>query len=407
MQDTLFTHRESPSSKGEGSGSLAGVRVLIQPNLSVKGWPAEAGSLALENHVALEDAAIVEKLHAAGAVITGSTRMGELGLGLSGDKTAEALAVEPADAAIVTDTMGEARYAALAAGFMGFKPSYGICSRLGLIGLVPSMESPGILSRSPETILRIMAAISGPDKRDFSMLSEGFPDFTAPLEKSAPVKTAGILTDCYESLDREEAAAFKKAAAALEKEGISIRELRFPDFPLFRKIHNVIGSVEASSAAGKYDSVRYGHRAPGTRNWNEMYIKSRQESFGPMVKAWLFQGAYFQFSNYEAFVDACRIRRRLLDQTNLLFREADILLLPTRRRKPDAFRLNTVKALYEAFELSCMANLTGMPAISLPGLATLDDQDLGLQAIAPFLHDPILPALARMISNPEKGNLDS
>jgi len=149
-----------PSPPAGGDGPLGGVRVTVQPNLSVRDWPTEAGSKALERFVALEDATAVERLRAAGAAVVGSTRMSELGFGLAGDSSAAALAGNICDAALVTDTLGEARWAAAAAGAVGFKPSHGVVSRLGLIGLVPSMECLGVVAGSVERAAAVMAAVA-------------------------------------------------------------------------------------------------------------------------------------------------------------------------------------------------------------------------------------------------------
>ena len=115
--------------------------------MSVRGWPTEAGSVALQGFVAIEDATVIERLQKAGAVIVGCTRMSELGFGLNGDTTGRALCRRRADMALMTDMMGEARMTASRIGVYGFKPTNGIVSRFGLIGLVPSMECFGILAK--------------------------------------------------------------------------------------------------------------------------------------------------------------------------------------------------------------------------------------------------------------------
>ncbi|MDD5534116.1 MAG: amidase family protein, partial [Syntrophales bacterium] len=134
----LFTHRETDPAAVSGRPGLplSGRRVVIQPNMSRRGWPCNAGSRALENYTALEDAAIIPRLEKSGAHLAGNSRMSELGFGLSADTTVQALIEKEADIALMTDTMGEARVAAARAGIFGFKPSGGIVSRFGLIGLV-------------------------------------------------------------------------------------------------------------------------------------------------------------------------------------------------------------------------------------------------------------------------------
>lgn len=146
--------------------------------------------------------------------------------------------------------------------------------------------------------------------------------------------------------------------------------MSFPDYPLFALVHRIAGSVEASSCAGRYDSVRYGPRAPGARNWNEMYLLSRGAAFGPLVKSYLFQGAFFQFERYGAFEDACRIRARLLAGMRQLTAHADFLLLPAGGRPGKDGAADAASAslpgTYAEFASTLFANVTGQPALYLP-----------------------------------------
>ena len=139
MQETIFSYMDPAPPRASENGILTGLTVAIQPNLSVRGWPAQAGSRALEGFTAIEDATVVERLRQAGATIKGATYMSELGLGLTGNTGADALKNNKADIVLITDNLGESRVSACAAGVFGFKPSYGIESRFGLIGLIPSM----------------------------------------------------------------------------------------------------------------------------------------------------------------------------------------------------------------------------------------------------------------------------
>lgn len=169
------------------------------------------------------------------------------------------------------------------------------------------------------------------------------------------------------------------------------------EFDLFRTVHQVVGAVEASSSAGKYDGVRYGHRAASAKNWNEMYLKSRAESFGLTVKAYLFQGAYFQFENYDAFEDACRIRARLVKAMENLLARVDAVAFPTQRKGHPADKAETVSRIYEAFLLTLAANVTGLPALQIPGVAGDGAFDPGLQLVGKRLSDArLLSAGARL-----------
>ena len=153
----LFTYRNASSEPPAAGGPLSGLRVAVQPSLSVRGWPCDAGSRALTGYLAPADATAAGRLTLAGARLVGSSRMAELGFGLAGDTTARALRDGHADLALLTDTLGEARVAAARAGLVGFKPSYGLVSRCGLIGLVPSMECLGMAAADPAQMLDALA----------------------------------------------------------------------------------------------------------------------------------------------------------------------------------------------------------------------------------------------------------
>jgi aspartyl-tRNA(Asn)/glutamyl-tRNA(Gln) amidotransferase subunit A len=214
---------------------------------------------------------------------------------------------------------------------------------------------------------------------------------------------AGVVKECYEVLNESEAEAFKAGLAKLEEAGFRIQEVSLEDFNLFRTVHNVIGSVEASSSAGKYDGVRYGHRAASARNWNEMYLNSRGESFGTLIKAYLFQGAYFQFENYPSFEDACRIRGRLVRHMAGLFEKVDVLVFPTRKLKPDTAGAATINEIYEVFSLTLPANVTGQPSLNIPFIANDSGVDVGLQVLGPHRSDARLLALGVRLSPTSKG----
>ena len=400
MQEKLFTYMDSSPSTGLNDGLLGEISIAIQPNMSVRGWPIEAGSRALEGFTAIYDATVIKRLKQAGANIKGSICMSELGFGLAGDTGAMVLNTGEVDSVLITDTMGEARMAACMAGVIGFKPSYGIVSRFGLIGLVPSMECFGILAKNLDDIAKVMSVVVGNDSRDLSMpeFGAGFeiPDFSQVFETDEPIRTCGIIKECLEILEKDESRAFDAVISRLVKSGLQIQEARLKDFDLDRIVHNVIGSVEASSSAGKYDGVRYGHRTNTAKNWNEMYMNSRAESFGLLVKNYLVQGAYFQYENYDAFIDAARIRTRLLAQTEAALEGLDVLMLPTRHAAFDPFSACTINTVYDVFSWTLLSNITGHPAITLPGMVTFGDVDLGLQLIGSRFQD------ARLLSTADR-----
>lgn len=392
-----YTHSASPSSM---DGPLAGKSFSIQPNMSVRGWPTDAGSKALEGFVPLETATVIERIQAKAGSVVGSTLMSELGLGLHEDMAAAAIRDRHCDVALVTDLMGESRFVACEAGAFGFKPSYGLVSRFGLIGLVPSMEAFGLVSMSLPDIVRALEAIAGPDDRDTSMVEGDIPDFSQVGSTRDKVKRIGVIRECVASLTKEESEDFNKSLTCLEDLGARIEEVSMPDYRLFRLVHNLVGATEASSSAGKYDGVRYGHRTAESENWNEMYIRSRAECFGVLVKSYLFQGAYFQFESFSAFEDACRIRRRLVDGMDAFFDQVDLVASPMPRIKASGSPGSaTLKEVYDAFECSLAPNVTGQPCLSLPGsLVRSGKEKVGIQLTGRFLDDVRLLSFASRLT---------
>ena len=394
----------SPAVAEAAVGPLAGMSVAVRPDLSVRGRLTDAGSRALAGFHALADATVIARLKAAGASLAGATRMAELGFGLNGETMPRVLAEGHAQLGLVTDTLGEARVAACTAGWFGFKPSYGLTSRFGLVGLVPSMECIGVLARDPADLAAALAVMAGEDGEDPAMSSGPPPDFAGTRVPDGPPGRVVVPRQCRAGLRPSEAGAFQRALETLAGAGFEVRDTSLAGFDLFPVVHRIVGSVEASSAAGKYDGVRYGHRAQSAGNWNEMYLRTRAEGFGTRVKALLFQGAYFQFENYPAFERACVLRRRLVGETDELFGRADLLALPTRQHEPDPCRAETLRDTYAAFRLTLAANVAGLPALHIPGLNLDAGTDLGLQLLGPRLGDArVLAAGARLSTHIHQG----
>ncbi len=398
VKDSIFIY-ENPQAAGPGKGRLQGLKVALQPSISVAGWPAEAGSRALANFKALEDATIVQRLRGAGAYLCGSTRMSEFGFGLQGSSAGEALRRKAADSELVMDFMGESRLAAMRAAACGFKPGYGLLSRLGLIGLIPSMECCGVLSADIDTIRGILAAAAGPDELDFSLPDEKAPDFS-PLKIEPAQTSIGFIREAQATLPAGQEQVFRASLDGLKKAGFILKELSLPEFDLFSLVHQIVGPVEASSCSGRYDSVRYGPREPGAKNWNEMYLLSRGAAFGPLVKSYLFQGAYFQFERYGSFEDACRIRARLVAGMQRLAEQADFLAFPAVDAAPQAAPA-TLAETYAQFASTLFANVAGWPALYLPPVSAA--AGAGFQLSGPRLSDARLLALGEHILNARRG----
>ncbi len=397
MDSAFFYH--NPETAAPGSGELQGLKIAIQPNISAAGWPTDAGSRALVNFTALEDATIVKRLREAGACLCGSTRMSEFGFGLQNSRAGAALQQGSADVELIMDLMGESRLAASHAGVCGFKPGYGLISRFGLVGLIPSMECCGVLSRNLKNIRDVLKTVAGQDGLDFSLPEEKMPDFSSPEKINPPEITIGIVSEAQAGLTAGQEKMFRDFVDDLKQAGFPLREMSLPDFSLFELVHKIVGSVEASSCAGRYDSVRYGERVKGAKNWNDMYLLSRGAAFGSLLKNYLFQGAFFQFERYSAYEDACRIRARLLADMQRLTSEADFLVFPLVNDVPPGDPASLV-GTYAQFASTIFANVTGQPVLYLPAS---NAGQTGFQLAGPRLGDSRLLALGEHLLNLRRG----
>jgi len=397
MHSEIFAHVNQATCAAENHGRLFGKRVGVQSLFCVRGWPCTGGSKALEGFHPLEDATVIQRLKTEGAVLAGSTRSSELGLGIAGDGAAKAVSQGLVHAALMMDTLGEARVAAVKAGLFGFKPSWGRVSRFGLMGLAPSMECCGMLASNLDDIARMLETVAHIDERDPSMAAD------KPTGTSPALTRAGVFKELQDLLEPQERSAFSQAVSRLEQAGLTIREAQYKDLSLFAAVHQVIAAVEASSSCGKFDGVRFGHRASGGKNWNEMYLQTRRESFGPLMKAFLFQGAYFQFEDYAAFEQACRIRTRLVQGLAKLLENLDVLVLPALHAKREPASPRDIEELYRAFSLTLPASVAGLPAIALPGMVRCDGRDLGLQLVGSWGTDQGMLALAQRLTTLTQG----
>ena len=387
--DSVFFYRNNIKAASR-SGALQKIKIALQPNISVAGWPTETGSNALAGFKALENATVAEHAVKAGAQLIGYTRMSEFGFGLKNSMAGSALQKKAADVELVLDLAGEARLAALRAGVCGFKPSYGLVSRFGLAGLIPSMEAISILSMNIKNIRGILQAVAGADERDSSMPEEKTPDLK-PTKIDPKKTTLGVIKENLSEMPAKERESFDRKLNEFKKAGFSVKELPFPDFSQFLAVHQIVGSVEASSCAGRYDSVRYGKREPQAKNWNEMYLSSRGAAFGTLLKSYLIQGAYFQFESYAAYENACRLRARLVAQMKNLTAQADFIIIPAVNQAASE-NPATLAETYTQFIYTVFANVTGQPVLFLP-----DKSGAGFQFTAARLGDGQLLSLGEYL----------
>jgi aspartyl-tRNA(Asn)/glutamyl-tRNA(Gln) amidotransferase subunit A len=383
--------------RGE-AGPLTGIPIAHKDVLMTAGLRTTCGSRMLENFTAPYDAFVVEGLKRAGTVIVGKTNMDEFAMGSSSETSyfgpvknpwnveyvpggssggsSAAVAARLVAGATGTDTGGSIRQPASLSGICGLKPTYGVCSRYGLIAFASSLDQAGTFAQTAEDCALLLNAMAGHDPRDSTSLDRPVEDYTRLLRERTPGKPlAGVrigLPKEYlgEGVDADVAAAVDAAIGVLRTLGATTVDVALPNVNLSVPVYYVIAPAEASSNLSRFDGVRYGHRAAKYDDLLDMYRKSRAEGFGAEVKRRILVGTYvLSHGYYDAYyLKAQQVRRLIADGFRHAYERCDVILGPT--SPSPAFKLgaksdNPVQMyLNDIFTIA--ANLTGAPAISIP-----------------------------------------
>jgi len=393
------------------AGPLAGVPIAHKDVLMTEGLRTTCGSRMLENFVAPYDAHVVAGLRKAGTVLVGKTNMDEFAMGSSNETShfgpvrnpwnlayvpggssggsAAAVAARLVPAATGTDTGGSIRQPASLSGICGFKPTYGVSSRYGLIAFASSLDTPGPFARTALDCALLQNAMSGHDPRDATSLDRPHEDVARLIREKAGAKPLeglriGLPAEYFgEGIDAEVAAAMDAALAAFRSLGATTVAITLPVVKLSVPVYYVIAPAEASSNLSRFDGVRYGHRAARYDDLDDMYRKSRAEGFGAEVKRRILVGTYvLSHGYYDAYyLKAQKVRRLIANDFARAWRECDVIMGPT--APSPAFKLGAKTddpvQMYLNDIFTIAANLTGMPAISIPAGFTKAGLPIGLQ----------------------------
>jgi aspartyl-tRNA(Asn)/glutamyl-tRNA(Gln) amidotransferase subunit A len=397
--------------RSSDAGPLTGIPLAHKDVLMTAGLKTTCGSRMLANFIAPYDAFVVERLRNAGTVLVGKTNMDEFAMGSSTETSwfgparnpwdpafvpggssggsAVAVAARLIPAATGTDTGGSIRQPASLSGICGLKPTYGACSRYGLVAFASSLDHPGPFARTAEDCALLLNAMAGHDPRDSTSVDRPREDYTRLLREprgAKPLEGLHIgLPDEYrgEGIDAEVAAAIDAAIVDLEKLGATIKRIRLPAVKHSVPVYYVIAPAEASSNLSRFDGVRYGHRAEKYGDLMEMYKKTRAEGFGAEVKRRILVGTYvLSHGYYDAYyLKAQKVRRLIADDFKRAYAECDVIVGPT--APSAAFKIGD-KAddpvqMYLNDIFTIAANLTGAPAISIPCGVTRARLPIGLQ----------------------------
>ncbi len=393
----------------EPLGKLFGVVVAIKDNICYRQHKLSAGSKILEGFVSLYNATVVERLLAEDAILIGRTNCDEFAMGSSNENSAygrvlnaqdntrvpggssggSAVAVQAGlcQVSLGSDTGGSIRQPASFCGIVGLKPTYGRVSRYGLIAYASSFDQIGPFARSVEDAALVLEVISGKDNYDATTSSTLVPAYSQQLAFDKKARVAVFpSTLSSEGLHEEVRTASEALMAALKAEGNAVEEVPFELLDHLIAAYYVLTTAEASSNLARFDGVHYGYRSPNAIELESVYKKSRTEGFGKEVKNRIMLGTFVLSSGYyDAYYSrAQKVRRILTEKLRLLFKDYDFILMPTSPTVAFKFGEKTENPveMYLADIYTVLANLTGIPAISLPLATNKEGLPIGIQLLA-------------------------
>ena len=412
---------------GETAGPMDGIPVAVKDLFCTHGALTTAGSHILDGFMPSYESSVTLNLFFAGAVMLGKTNLDEFAMGSanvtsyygpvknpwaaqSGDKrgkdlvpggssggSACAVAARMAPGAIGTDTGGSIRQPASFSGTVGMKPTYGRCSRWGIVAFASSLDQAGPLTRTVEDAAIMLGAMAGHDPKDSTSAPLDVPDFTASLSGGVKGLKVGIPKEyTLDGMPAEIEALWAQGRDWLEAQGAECVEVSLPHTKYALPTYYIVAPAEASSNLARYDGVRYGLRIDGD-SLDEMYEVTRAEGFGEEVRRRVLIGTYVLSAGYynAYYIKAQKVRTLIADDFRNAFAEVDVLLTPTAPSAAFAIgeKMDDPVAMYLNDVFTVPASLAGLPAISMPAGLDGDGLPLGLHLIAkPFDEETLFRA---------------
>ncbi|MGI6443179.1 MAG: Asp-tRNA(Asn)/Glu-tRNA(Gln) amidotransferase subunit GatA [Synergistaceae bacterium] len=420
------TRVDAVIARGENPGLLAGVPFLVKDNICTEGIKTTCGSKMLQNWVPLYDSTAVKNMREAGAVLLGKTNMDEFAMGdttetsffgrtknprnisfIAGGSSggsAAAVAAGFCPIALGTDTGGSIRQPSAFCGVHGMKPSYGQVSRYGVVGYASSLDQVGPITRSIEDMATVMDVLAKADTNDstcdafdrqsFSLLGKG--------KQELKGKKIAILSGYDKKLvDKQLLEAIDQTVKICIEEGADVFEVELPIALKYAvACYNIVAFSDASSKLACYDGMRYGYHEDG-KNLSEMYKKSRSSGFGEEVRHRIIIGTAFLTQGYyeEYYIPATKVRQLIVEEFMNLYQKADVLISPVSPTLPN--REGIIEELdaqsYLKTFFTCIANLAGIPALSLNVGFTPEGVPTNVQLCCPRYEDGTLLSIATII----------
>ncbi len=410
---------------GEQVGELAGVPVAVKDNMCTTFGATTCASKILENFHSPYNAAVVEKLLGADAVIVGKTNLDEFAMGSSTENSGLKQTVNPWDtsrvpggssggstaavaagmcyAALGSDTGGSIRQPASLCGVVGLKPTYGRVSRYGLVAYGSSLDQIGPVTRTVADAALLMNVIAGHDERDSTSVDEREApvcDYLEKLDEPVSGLKIGVVPALNAGADEQVQKAVADALEVYKGLGAEVVEIEIPHFDYAIAAYYMVATAEASSNLARYDGVHYGHRTKEASDYVEVYSKSRAEAFGKEVKRRIMLGTYALSSGYydAYYLKALKVRNLIRGDFTKAFEKCNCVMMPI--SPTTAFKIgekvDDPLTMYLSDIYTIAANLAGVPGISIPCGFDGDNLPIGLQIIAPVFDEQKLLRIAHM-----------
>jgi aspartyl-tRNA(Asn)/glutamyl-tRNA(Gln) amidotransferase subunit A len=398
--------------KGGTVGALDGIALAIKDLFCTDGVQTTAGSHILEGFKPPYESTVTANLWKAGAVMLGKVNMDEFAMGSSnltshfggvgnpwqrkGDNrrlvpggssggSAASVAARMALGATATDTGGSIRQPAAFTGTVGIKPTYGRCSRWGIVAFASSLDQAGPMARSVKDCAIMLGVMAGHDPKDSTSVDLPVPDYTKALTGDVRGLRVGIPKEYrLDGMSPEIEKLWHEGAEWLKKAGAEIKEVSLPHTKYALPTYYIIAPAEASSNLARYDGVRFGLRVPG-ESLDDMYEKTRAEGFGKEVRRRIMIGTYVLSAGYydAYYLKAQRLRTLIARDFDRAFKNVDVILTPSTPSAAFAEGEGTDDPIqmYLNDVFTVTANLVGLPGISVPGGLDSQGLPLGLQLI--------------------------
>ena len=411
---------QSKIDKGEKVGKLAGIPIGIKDIICTKGVKTTCASKMLENFVAPYDATVVEKLKDENIINLGKLNMDEFAMGGSTEysyfkKTrnpwnlnkvpggssggsAAAVAAGMVPWALGSDTGGSIRQPSSFCGVVGLKPTYGLVSRYGLVAFASSLDQIGPITKDVKDSAMLLNLIAGHDKKDTTSEDREKIDYTKCLKNSVKGLKIGVPKEFFgEGINKEVKESLEKAMQIYKEMGAIVEEISLDVAQYSLATYYIIACAEASSNLGRFDGIRYGHRAKDFKNIRELFVKSRSEGFGPEVKRRIILGTYVLSSGYydAYYKKAQQVRTLVTNEFNKAFEKYDVILIPTSPTVAFDIGSKTTNPLemYLSDICTVSVNIAGLPGISIPCGVDSAGMPIGMQLIGnKFCEETILNA---------------